>query len=435
MNGLRASRLLLAIAFAGLAAGASAQEAAQNAARETPAEETLGPRELRNFSLDGRVVRPAEQPPETAAPPPPVAVAPSPARRDPVLERSIAAAEPAAADERPRISPPVSDMLSRPPTRPQPRSATAAPPTVAGRAPLEIDSPPQEGSSLLMWLAGLLGLAGLAAVAWFLRSGRSRYALVGGREEAAANPLDGLQPPERQPAASERSAAPRPPSASPAKGPPVLRPKPDPVPAGRAAAPRPQPVSAPPPAGGIVSSLKAGPQVPAGAVVASSLRPWIDVELTPDRALVDDQGAAIAFDVTLINSGSAPARDVTIEACLLNAGAAQDVELGEFYQRPRSSPDSIPVIAPMARVPLRTAVRIPRDKIREYEVDGRKLFMPMVAVSTRYRWSSGEGQTGASFLVGKGREEAEKLAPLRIDQGARSWAGLGARRYEKGLRR
>ena len=27
------------------------------------------------------------------------------------------------------------------------------------------------------------------------------------------------------------------------------------------------------------------------------------------------------------------------------------------------------------------------------------------------------------------------LAPLRVDQGARSWAGLGARRYEKGLRR
>ena len=61
-----------------------------------------------------------------------------------------------------------------------------------------------------------------------------------------------------------------------------------------------------------------------------------------------------------------------------------------------------------------SAVRIPRDKIREYEVEGRKLFMPMVAVSTRYRWSSGEGQTGAGFLVGKGQESADRLAPLRI---------------------
>jgi len=159
------------------------------------------------------------------------------------------------------------------------------------------------------------------------------------------------------------------------------------------------------------------------------------VELEPDRALLDENGAAIAFNVTLVNSGSAPARDVSIEACLLNAGAKQDVELTEFYQRPRKDSDSIPIIAPQSRIPLRTAVKIPREMIQEYEVEGRKLFMPMVAVSTRYRWSSGEGQTGVSFLVGKGREEEERLAPFRVDQGARSWKGLGARRYEKGLRR
>jgi hypothetical protein len=169
-------------------------------------------------------------------------------------------------------------------------------------------------------------------------------------------------------------------------------------------------------------------------IVASSLRPWIEVELSPDRALVDENGAAIAFNVTLFNSGSAPARDVSIEACLLNAGARQDAELSEFYKKPRDGTDSIPLIAPQSRVPLRTAVKIPREMIHEYEVEGRKLFMPMVAVSTRYRWSSGEGQTGVSFLVGKGQEEQARLAPLRVDQGARSWKGLGARRYEKGLR-
>ena len=71
----------------------------------------------------------------------------------------------------------------------------------------------------------------------------------------------------------------------------------------------------------------------AGGIVATGLRPWIDVELAPDRALVDDEGAAIAFDVTLFNSGSAPARDVIVEARLLNAGARQDVELSDFLPR------------------------------------------------------------------------------------------------------
>lgn len=262
-----------------------------------------------------------------------------------------------------------------------------------------------------MWLAALLFAGGAAAVYWFVRGRGDRTAYAGGYRSGYVERT--AETPRAEPGSTRlpRAAqpAPRPP------GPPVVDPKPD----------------AP------VSSAPAGadhPPKPLG-IVASSLRPWIDVELTPDRALVDDKGAAIAFNVTLVNSGSAPARDVSIEACLLNAGARQDSELSDFYQKPKSSSDSIPMIAPMARVPLRTAVKIPREMIHEYEVEGRKLFMPMVAVSTRYRWSSGEGQTGASFLVGKGKEEQERLAPLRIDQGARSWKGLGARRYEKGLRR
>jgi hypothetical protein len=171
-----------------------------------------------------------------------------------------------------------------------------------------------------------------------------------------------------------------------------------------------------------------------GLIVSTGLRPWIDVELTPDRALLDDQGAAIAFDVTLFNSGSAPARDVIIEARLLNAGAQQDEELSAFFTTESRVGDPIPQIAPFARIPLRSAVRLSRESIREYEYEGRKLFMPMVAISVRYRWSSGEGQSAAGFLVGQGGAEEKRLAPLRLDRGSRSWAGLGVRRYEKGLR-
>ena len=61
--------------------------------------------------------------------------------------------------------------------------------------------------------------------------------------------------------------------------------------------------------------------------------------------------------------------------------------------------------------------------------------MPLVAISVRYRWSNGEGQSAVGVLVGQGTEGQEKLAPLRIDLGARSWNGLGVRRYEKGVRR
>jgi hypothetical protein len=183
----------------------------------------------------------------------------------------------------------------------------------------------------------------------------------------------------------------------------------------------------------VTSSLRAA-SPPAG-IVASSLRPWIELELEPSQAMLTDEHAAIAFDVTLYNSGSAPARDVAVEACLINAGQQQDVQLSEFYTNPGEVRDKIPAVAPMARITLKSAVRLPRAAVQEYEVEGRKLFMPMVAVNSRYRWSSGEGQSAASFLVGRAADISEKLAPLRLDQGKRGWKGLAARRYEKGIRR
>jgi hypothetical protein len=151
--------------------------------------------------------------------------------------------------------------------------------------------------------------------------------------------------------------------------------------------------------------------------------------------MVTDEHAAIAFDVTLFNSGSAPARDVAVEACLINAGQQQDAQLTQFYTTPGEVRDKIPAVAPLARVTLKSAVRLPRSAVPDYEVEGRKLFMPMVAVNSHYRWSSGEGQSAASFLVGRTANDRDRLGPLRLDQGARGWKGLAARRYEKGIRR
>jgi len=408
--------------FVSLAAAALTPAVAQDSA-PPPESDTVGPRELENFNLEGRVTRPAEQQQQPAAP---VAQPDSPPQARPVTtEVRDSAPVNRAANSQPnrQVAAPArteaaSDLLSRAPTRAQPRAAQSSNAAATPSAPPKpaLVTPANEGSSsLLVWIAALLFAAGGAAVYWFLRYGRSASpAYAGGHARNHARPEPApTQPRKPLPQAATAPLADEPIVRRPM--PTTFRPKPD------------APVS-----GAVTTSAPAATK-PLG-IVASSLRPWIEVELSPDRALVDDNGAAIAFNVTLFNSGSAPARDVSIETCLLNAGAKQDAELSEFYKRPRAGTDAIPVIAPQSRVPLRTAVKIPRDMIHEYEVEGRKLFMPMVAVSTRYRWSSGEGQTGVSFLVGKDQEEQARLAPLRIDQGSRSWKGLGVRRYEKGLR-
>ena len=401
----------MVLASAACAFGAMPLGAQSNGAATAPPPSNstdIGPGELSNFSLNGTVTRPADRPPATQPPPPTV-------RPQPTAPTGSDNDRPAPATANPPAGPQPanSDLFRRPPTLPDASAAngvSAAPPVEAGDQP-SAAPPLAEGFSLLPWIVALFAAAG-AGVIYFGRQRRQqRYATDG------PAPIDimrrELPEPKPGPSAAPRDA-------------------PAPVAAGGARRPLPTTLMPPPPTPA-PTQPRPDPVIP-GGIVSTSLRPWIDIELTPDRALLDEAGAAIAFEVTLFNSGSAAARDVIIEAKLFNAGASQDVELSEFFTAASTTGDPIPQIAPYARIPLRSAVRLSRAEIREYEVEGRKLFMPMVAINIRYRWSSGKGQSAAGFLVGQGKAGEEKLAPLRLDRGARSWKGLGARRYEKGLR-
>ncbi|MEO7814023.1 MAG: hypothetical protein ABIR87_01110 [Sphingomicrobium sp.] len=410
--------MALSLAVVSLAAGPLGAQNSSVAGPPAPKPSDIGPAELSNFSLNGTVTQPADKP--AAVKPAPITTAPAtvnvgPTRDAPTTTTAAPSAAPAA-----RTAPPDSDLFRRPPTLPGASGATpidAAPPPLGNVLPPPATAPSSD-FSLWPWIIGLLAIAG-GALLWFGRQRRQ-----GQRPATAGNaPIDIVRAPEP----ALRSNAPA-----------GFVPRPDPIPAAAplpTGARKPLPTTLMPPAPQSATVRpRADPIIP-GAIVSTGLRPWIDVELSPDRALIDEKGAAIAFEVTLYNSGSAAARDVVIEAKLLNAGASQDVELSAFFTAEATLSDPIPQIAPYARVPLRSAVRLPREAISEYDYEGRKLFMPLVAISVRYRWASGEGQSAAGFLVGQGSEGQEKLAPLRIDRGARSWAGLGARRYEKGVRR
>lgn len=423
-SGLAAALLLAA---APLAAQDIGNSTAGTTTPAPPPTDNIGPRELSNFSINGTVTRPAEaQPPATATREPQLA---APATTEPPEPARTAAAEPAR--ERQAERQPTPDPLSQPPTLSGPstpvRTGASAAPAFAGVADTpSIPIEPDYGFSPLPWIAALL-LLGAGAVIYFGRQRRGqRYAGVGHAplREYVPEPQPSPQPgPRLQP---ER----KPPST-------LLR---QPPPSGGVTtAPRPDPQPAP--SGGVTTRLRPavqpapGPAVPAG-LVSTSLRPWIDLELTPIQANLTDEHAAILFEVALFNSGSAPARDVAVEACLINVGQDQEKLLGDFFANRATSRDTIPLIAPFARVPLRSVVRLPRAAVREYQVQGRKLFMPMVGINARYRWSSGEGQSATGFLVGKDQgDPTAKLAPLRVDQGARGWKKLGVRPYERGIRR
>jgi len=376
-----------------------------------PAGNSVGPPQLRDFNLNGTVTRPAQP----VAPTP----APSPAPRATTPRTTPAPVETAPVRNAPA---PRLPSVAAPDSDPSPDEVTVdLPPSTA--APLELEPPlarapepvvdavPVDDPSEAAWwpwlgafFAGALG----AGLLWWRRQqrGSERY----GADHAALGALvavpDAAPKPLPRAAPTPRTAPRAPPPATPAVAP--------------------TPAPAPPPPAAPMS----------GGIVASRLKPELAFELEPIRAEADAaEGAALTFDLIVINRGSAPARDVLIETQLINAGPQVDAAVGNFFNQPGGTGERLPLIAPMGRVSIRTRLGVAAADLAPLVVEGRKLFVPVVAINALYRWSGGELKDSSSFLVGRGEADGGKMAPFRLDRGARSWSGLAARLHSSGLKR
>jgi hypothetical protein len=381
-----------------------------------PSAETVGPSQLRNFNLQGTVTRPAERPAATSAQP--VSTAPARAREGDAVPSE--AAQPVA----PAASPPRATAPTNLVTPANGGGAAATADTVTPSMPSEVrtDPAPQLTEQLPTigpsispsdktwswpWIAALVALvAGGLFFAW-TRRGRSRRRADPGRMAFAGLAREaGLGG-----AADAESRA---------------LPRPDPVP------PRGQP--APAPASQPIPAAKPKPVIgDSGLIVSTALKPELNVQLLPDRVVVNEREVMLQFDVVLSNSGSAPARDVLVEARLVTAHAGQDNDIAEFFQAPVGTGDRIPSLAPFGKISLKSVVRLPLAQLHAFEAGGRRLFVPLVAFNILFRGPGGESQASASFLVGRGSEEDDKLAPFRLDLGPRIFRGLVARAHSIGL--
>ena len=420
---------LLTGAMALAPAAALAQEAPATAPAAAPAPDTspsgtVGPSALQNFSLNGTVTHAADQSaaapaPKRAAPAqsqasPPVeqpaaapataptrnAAAPAPrpsrvAQSAPAPQPQLALTAPQAATQAIRQSPPSSSVTAALPALGQagPSAADASAATPADFAP----APAAPGHSFPVWpwlLAALVLGAGGGFLFW---RNRSREAVAGGPA------IDAFVAPEPAP-------APRP-----APMPPRAAPRPQ-------AAPVPQPAPAPRPA----------PRADRG-IVSSSLRPWIEIGFNPTRCVLDNESLVVEFELELFNSGSNAARAVRVDVALFNAGADQDQQIGAFMANPVGAGESID-IPPLKRVALNAQVAIARTEVEAYEIAGRQVFLPVIAFNALYRAGSGEGQTSATYLLGRDTK-GDKLGPFRIDAGPRIFRGVAARLLPTAVRR
>ena len=384
-------RIIVAASACVLVAGwpALAQDPAQQPTSAQARNDVVGPPQLSNFSLNGTVTRasPAPVRSQSARQAPAERQAPATTERPPRTQaaRKIAAAPSPPASRTAAVGSQPEASGTAPATgQPAASAPVAERPTGVPPAPADASSGgPSHDFPILPWLvAGLVALAGAAWFFFFRKRPRESYAGISGFD---------LEPPP--PPVPETPFRPR--------------------------------VASPP-----LAEPKAAPT----GVVSTRLRPWLEIEFRPDRAVVDDNRAAVAFEIFVSNSGNVPARDVLLEASLFNAGAMQDQQIQLFFDNPVAKGDPIAVIPPGQRIKVDTAVFMARNQVQPIEIEGRPLFVPMIAFNAVYRWGSGEGQTSSSYLVGK-ETQGDKLAPFRLDLGPRIFRGLGAREHQLKLRR
>jgi hypothetical protein len=374
--------------------------AQETAAPANSSANAVGPAQLRDFSLEGTVIRrseppaaPAEPAPErqrqrtAAAPPAPRESSPAQrqqaastaGRQTQVVRESAPAAEPAAGAGEPALGDSATAAL--PPLSPADPLFSSVP-VLPGAAELPSEGEsdrlagsalPEDGLPILPWLIAILLFGGGAA--YFIHRQRSALAVAGSAgvsEFLAPNPSPGQS-----------------------------EPKPSPAPAPRH-----------------------GPK-PVG-IITTSLRPALELQFIPGRLILGEDAATIEFDLIVGNSGSGPARDVTIQAVMVNAGADQDQLLSDFFKQPPAVRQPIAAIMPLSRLPLRSSVVMPRAQLREFSAGDRQVFVLVLAFKAHYRWSGGDVQLAKSFLIGRD-SAGGKLAPFRVDQGARVFGDLAAR--------
>ena len=380
------------LSVAALAAFILAATSSTLAAQET---NTVGPPQLKDFSLPGqRTTPPVQQPPVQQPRPEPGTVTPT--RPAPVAATPSQTA-PGAGTARPE----------RPqPARPAPTAATPIRPVETGQAPsgaappatLPTATPPPASPSLSGPAIQPAAPATVAATAapsatinWLWIGGAALIALLAffGLRRFAAVRGEARRRARREERAAVRTAE------------------------AAAAAPS----SPPPPA------VRTGP------------RAQLELSFTAERAVATADETVVHYEMILRNLGTETARNIRIDVRMYNAGAK--AAIAAFLKGPIHDESGSPhiVIEPGAELKLTSSIAMTKDEVRGIEVQGRSIFVPIVAINTAYDWRNGEsagsGRTSRSWLVGREPQApSDKMGAFRLDLGPRIYRSIGQRPTE-----
>ncbi|HVI98347.1 MAG TPA: hypothetical protein VM657_04705 [Sphingomonas sp.] len=156
-------------------------------------------------------------------------------------------------------------------------------------------------------------------------------------------------------------------------------------------------------------------------------RPQLELGFRPRRAGMNVLSAAVDYELVVRNAGTAPARGVRVALQLVTAGERHDAELRRFLDAPVTTP----IVAEFDLAPgdtrnVRAMAMLPKEAVNVVRVQGRPMFVPMVAINALYEWGDGQqGQTATSHVVGIARPGTPKMQPFWLDAPPRMYDGVG----------
>lgn len=177
----------------------------------------------------------------------------------------------------------------------------------------------------------------------------------------------------------------------------------------------------------------APPRAPAAPRPAPVPRPWLELALRPERARIDLDESVIEFELTIRNSGGSIARDIKLQARMFCSTPEQDQELSTYFKSKVGDNRTIavPDVPAGGELVIMGQVDITRDRLKALQTGDKLLFVPLIGVNAFYSWgTSRSGQTSRSFIVGREPQSpGDKMAPFRLDLGARVYRTVGQREH------
>ena len=154
----------------------------------------------------------------------------------------------------------------------------------------------------------------------------------------------------------------------------------------------------------------------------------LEIDFRPERAAATPTEAILHFEFLLRNAGDAVASNIRIDARLFNA--SENKEAAEFLKGAIHEKSGSPhvTIAPGAEFRIPMAIALPNDQVREIHVEGRRLFVPLLASNVAWDWEGGTERRSLSWIVGREPSTpSAKMGGFRLDLGPRIYRQVAQR--------